>query len=158
MVTNILHWYVITISIYVCCDLSPYRPLPNPTSISTLMVFRYYLILSLYPCHTWQVVVTLQSKLGLNTATNIKSRTITEHANFSPYIIHQDTTAISQSSKANITTMMSKFAIGHTSSVSRFMDPNLIVDFPNNQKEKELKDNPDCHALVGLVLYAFHET
>jgi hypothetical protein len=68
--------------------------------------------------------------------------------------IHRDGTGISLSQKPYITTILRRFGMEHTHSISTPMDPNIKLDLAEDRGEKELEDITDYQAVVGSLMYA----
>jgi len=68
--------------------------------------------------------------------------------------IHRDDTGISLSQKAYITTILKRFGMEHSHSVSSPIDPNIKLDLAEDRGEKELEDITDYQAVMGSLMYA----
>jgi len=68
--------------------------------------------------------------------------------------IHRDGTGISLGQKAYITTILRRFGMEHTHSVSMPIDPNIKLDLAEARREKVLDDITDYQAVVGSLMYA----
>jgi len=67
---------------------------------------------------------------------------------------HENDTGIRLGQKAYITTILKRFGMEHSHSVSTPMDPNIKLDLAENRGEKELEDITDYQAVMGSLMYS----
>jgi hypothetical protein len=68
--------------------------------------------------------------------------------------IHRNGIGVSLGQKAYITTIERRFGMEHTHGVSTPMDPNIKLDWAEDQGEKKFKDITDYQVVVGSLIYA----